>query len=71
MFAEFLGVILTGVYELLLPISDFEQETMALYNALVCSVSATVITLCVGAVIQAFFAFFGAFFNFPRKQKGR
>ena len=52
--ADFVAFVLDGVYDLLLEITGMEGETKALYNTLVVSVTATTITLCVGAVIQAF-----------------
>ena len=51
--------ILNGIYDLLIPITGMEGETKALY--FVVSVTATTTTLCIGAVIQAFFNFFRCF----------
>lgn len=67
--ADFIAFVLDGVYDLLLQVTGMEGETKVLYNTLVVSVTATTITLCTGAVIQAFFNFFGALFNFPKVKK--
>lgn len=67
--ATFISWILSGIYDLLIQVEGMEAETDALYNTLVISVTATIISICVGAVVQSFFNFFGALFNFPKVKK--